>query len=73
MSLVKELQQLIQIDSHISGRVIAVSGSSIVVATTSGQMEVSAIGDLHIGDLVVVNADRATKKQRSGYGAAYFV
>ena len=71
MSLIKELQHLIQTDSPISGRVIAVSGNNVVVSTSSGQMEVSANGDLRIGDLVTVDTGRTTKKQRSGGAKIY--
>jgi hypothetical protein len=73
MSLIKELQQLIQTDSPISGRVIAVSGNNVVVAIASGQMEVSANGDLSIGDLVTVDSGQATKKQRGNDSTVYFV
>ena len=66
MSLIKELQQLIQTDIPISGRVISVSGTSVGVATASGQMEMSATENLVSGDLVTVDAGRATKKQRNG-------
>jgi hypothetical protein len=65
MSLIKELQRLVQTDGTVAGRVISVSGSSVVVATASGQMEVSANGDIRIGDLVTVDTGRATKKQRN--------
>ena len=64
MSIIKELQQLIQTDSPVSGRVISVSNTNVVVATASGQMEVSASSDLRIGDMVIVDAGLAIKKQR---------
>ncbi|MBF0445768.1 MAG: hypothetical protein HQL68_09260 [Magnetococcales bacterium] len=73
MSLIRELQQLVQTDSPISGRVISVSGINVVVATASGQMEVGANGDLSVGDLVVVEAGLARKKQRGGDDTVYFV
>ena len=73
MSLVKELQQLIQTDGVVTGRVISVIGTSVVVATSSGQMEVSANGDLSVEDLVTVDAGRATKKQRGDDCTVYFV
>jgi hypothetical protein len=73
MSLIRELQQLIKTNNHISGRVISVSGTRAVVATASGQMEVSANGDLHVGDLVAVDTGQATKKQRGGDSTVYFV
>ena len=73
MSLIKELQQLIQTDSPISGRVIAISGANVVVATASGQMEVSSTYDLRIGDLVTVYTGWATKKQRNGDTQVFLV
>ena len=73
MSLIKELQRLVQLDSPVSGRVISVSGNSVVVSTDSGQTEVSANGDLHVGDLVAVDTGQATKKQRGGDSTVYFV
>jgi hypothetical protein len=73
MSLIKELQQLIKTDGEVAGRVIAASDTSVVVATASGQIEVSANGDLRIGDLVTVDAGRATKKQRNGDAQVFLV
>jgi hypothetical protein len=73
MSLIKELQQIIQTDGVVTGRVISVSGTSVVVATASGQIEVSADGDLRIGDLVTVDTGRATKKQRNGDTQVFLV
>ena len=73
MSIIKKLQQIIQTDRLVSGRIIAVSGTSMVVATTSGQIEVSATGDLQVGDLVTVDTGQATKKQRGGDSQVYFV
>jgi hypothetical protein len=73
MSLVKELQRLVQSSTHVSGRVVSVSGTKVLVATASGQMEVSANGDLFVGDLVTVNSSRATKKQRSGHVSIFTV
>jgi hypothetical protein len=73
MSMIKDLQRLIQTDEAISGRVISVSGTSVVVATSSGQIEVSANGDLQVGDLVTVDAGWATKKQLGGGTKIYSV
>jgi hypothetical protein len=73
MSLIKELQQLIQTDGAVAARVISVSDTGVVVATAAGQMEVSANGCLHVGDLVTVDAGQATKKQRYSNGTAFFV
>jgi hypothetical protein len=73
MSMIKKLQQLIQTDSPVSGRIIAVSATSVVVATSSGQIEVSANDDLQVGDLVTVDSGQATKKQRGGNVPTYSV
>ena len=73
MSLVKELQRIVQTGIPISGRVISVSGAKAVVATASGQMEVSANGDLQPGDQVTIESGIATKKQRGGDIQVYFV
>jgi hypothetical protein len=73
MSLVKELQQLVQTEIPVSGRVISVSGSKVIVATASGQMEVSANGNLQPGDQVTIEAGMATKNQRGGETLVYFV
>ncbi len=73
MSLVKDLQRLIQNDSSISGRVISVSGTNVVVSTAYGHMEVSKNGELRTGDLVTVEAGRATKKQRNGDTQVFLV
>jgi hypothetical protein len=73
MSLVKELQQLVQNGITVSGRVISVSEAKAVVATAYGQMEVSANGDLQPGNQVTIEAGMATKKQRGGEVPLYFV
>jgi hypothetical protein len=49
MSLIKELQQLIQTSGPISGLVISVADTCVVVATASGQIEVSATVLLYRG------------------------
>jgi hypothetical protein len=73
MSVIKELQRLIRTGAPVSGRVVSVSSTSVVVATGSGQVEVLGIGDFTPGDLVVVEAGRATKRQRGGGVPVYFV
>jgi hypothetical protein len=73
MSLVKELKRLMQTNGLMSGRVTSVSGTNITVSTASGQIEVSANGNLYVGDLVTVDAGRATKEQRGGDATVYFV
>ena len=72
MSLIKELQKLVQPGGPVTGRVLSVSSDDVVVSTASGQIEVSANGTLHPGDLVTVDAGRATKKQRTGSTPVYF-
>jgi hypothetical protein len=73
MSLLKNLQQLVQTGAPLSGRVISVSGTKAVVATASGKMEVSTNGDLQPGDQVTIEAGLATKKQRGGDTRVYYV
>ena len=73
MSLIKELKRLVQTDVKVSGRVVAVSDTSVMVATASGQIEVSVNGDVSVGDLVTVNAGQATKKQRGGDRSVFLV
>jgi hypothetical protein len=73
MSLVKELQRLVQSGTPVSGRVVSVSGTKAVVATASGQMEVAANGILQSGDQVIIEAGMATKRQRGGETRVYFV
>jgi hypothetical protein len=73
MSLVNKLQRLIQTDGEIAGRVISVSDTSVVVATASGQIEISANKGLHTGDLVTIDAGIAIKKQRGGDATVYLV
>jgi hypothetical protein len=73
MSLVEEIQRLVKTETPLAGRVISVSGSKVVVATASGQMEVSTNGDLQPGNQVIIEAGMATKKQRGGDVPVYFV
>jgi hypothetical protein len=73
MSLVKELQRLVQAGPPLSGRVISVSETKVVVATSSGQIEVSANGVLLPGNMVTIESDIATKKQRGGEVQVYYV
>jgi hypothetical protein len=73
MSLVKELQRLVKTETLLAGRVVSVSESKVVVATASGQMEVSANGNLQPGDQVIIETGMATKKQRGGETRVYFV
>jgi hypothetical protein len=73
MSLIKELQQLIQTDREVAGRVILVSGTSMVIATASGQIEVPSDFNLQPGDLVTVENGRVAKKQRDNDAPVFFV
>ena len=73
MSLVEEIQRLVKTETPLAGRVISVSGSKVVVATASGQMEVSANGILQPEDQVTIETGIATKKQRGGEIRVYFV
>ena len=73
MSLIKELQRLVRADGPIFGQVISASDTNAVVATASGQMEVSSDSNLQAGDLVTVENGRATKKQRGSNIPTYSV
>jgi hypothetical protein len=73
MSLIKELQRLVQPDGPVAGRVLSVSGDKAMVSTASGQMEISASGILKVGDLVSVDISQATKKQRGSNTKKIFV
>jgi hypothetical protein len=73
MSLIKELQQLIQTDSPISARVISVSDGLACVSTPSGIVEVPTDENLQTGDVVTIQNGRAVKKQRGGDAPVYFV
>jgi hypothetical protein len=73
MSLIKELQQLIQTGGTVAGQVISVSDTGVVVATASGQIEISANKGLRTGDLVTIDDGIAIKKQRGGDATVYLV
>ena len=72
MSLVNELRDLMQSEHAVSGRVIAMFGDRVRIATASGQVEVGHEGELKIGDQVTVQNNRAIKQQRST-GKIFFV
>jgi hypothetical protein len=73
MSIIKELQRLVKTDGEVVGRVVSVSDTGVVVATASGQIEVSANRNLSVGDLVTVVSGQATKKQSGGETPVHFV
>ena len=72
MSLVNELRDLMQSERTVAGRVVAVSGGVVRVATASGVLEV--LGDnLNTGDAVTVQNGMATKKRLDSGGPVFFV
>ena len=60
-------------DGAVAGRVISVFSTGVVVATTSGQVEVLSNGDLYVGDQVTIEAGVAMKKQRGGETPIFYV
>ena len=73
MSKLTELRNLIQGDQAVAGRVVAVSGDRVQVATSSGVVEVTADANLKTGDAVTVQNGRAVKKRLDGDTTAFFV
>ena len=73
MSQIKKLQRLIQSDGSVAGQVISVSGTSTMIATASGQMEVPSDSNLQPGDLVTVENGLVAKKQRGSNVPTYSV
>lgn len=73
MSLVKELRDLMRSERSVTGRVIAVSGGMVRVATPSGVMEVAGESGLQTGDAVIVQNGRAVKKRLDGDVPIFFV
>ena len=73
MSLIKDLQKLVQSGVPVSGRVISVSNTGVVVSTASGQLEVFTDGELRPGDLVIVESGRAVKKRNITVGKTFYV
>ena len=73
MSKLTELRNLIQGDNSVSGRVVAVSGDRVWVATHSGVMEVSGGTNLKTGDVVTVHNGWAVKRQKGSEAPVFLV
>lgn len=72
MSLLDDLQSILAPDQQTPGRVVAVRGATVRVATNLGLVEATALEDLVLGDLVVLRERRAEKMNR-GLGRVFFV
>ena len=59
---VHDLQRLIASQRPVAGRVVAITGGMVRVATAQGMVEVSGSG-LVVGDRVVVRDGKATRIQ----------
>ena len=73
MSKLTELRNLIQGDQSVSGRVVAVSGDRVRVATSFGVLEVAGGANLKPGYAVTVQSGRALKKRLDGDAPVFFV
>ncbi|ABK45290.1 hypothetical protein Mmc1_2797 [Magnetococcus marinus MC-1] len=69
---VHDLQQLIASQRPVSGRVVAVTGGMVRVATAQGVMEVSGSG-LAVGERVVVRDGKAARIQGQQTVPVHFV
>ncbi len=72
MSAIDDLRRLFNDNQPVSGRAVSVTGSGVRVATRSGIVEASHDGTLMVGDVVVIQAGLAVKKQR-GDAPVFFV
>ena len=69
---VHDLQRLIASQRPVAGRVVAISGSMVRVATAQGVVEVSGSG-LAVGDRVVVRNGVAVKMHGAPGSPPHFV
>ena len=69
---VHDLQRLIASQRPVSGRVVAVSGGMVRVATAQGVVEVSGAG-LAVGDRVVVQNGTARRMTKQKTAQVYCV
>ena len=67
-----DLQRLVISRKSISGRVVAVTGDMVRVATAQGVMEIAGDG-LTVGDRVVVRDGAAVKIQSASGSQIHFV
>ncbi|OSM07645.1 hypothetical protein [Magnetofaba australis] len=69
---VHDLQRLIASQQPVSGRVVAITGGTVRVATAQGVVEVSGAG-LSVGDQVVVKNGKVDKIRQNGAANILFV
>ncbi|MBF0263476.1 MAG: hypothetical protein HQL97_16750 [Magnetococcales bacterium] len=72
MSLLDDLQTILAPDQQTPGRVVAVRGTVVRVATSQGLVEATTLEELVVGDLVVIR-DRRVEKMNRGLGRVFFV
>ena len=58
-----DLQRLVANRPPVSGRVVAVTGGMVRVATTKGMVEIAGDGVLQVGDRVIVWNGKAVRVQ----------
>ena len=68
-----DLQRLVASRRVISGRVVAVTGGMVRVATAQGVVEVAGDGVLQVGDRVTIRNGKATKIQVRNTPSIHFV
>ena len=68
-----DLQRLVASRRVISGRVVAVTGGMVRVATAQGVVEVAGDGVLQVGDRVTIRNGKATKIQGRNTPSIHFV
>ena len=67
-----DLQRLVVSRKSISGRVVAVTGGMVHVATAQGVLETPGDG-LTVGDRVIIQDGKAVKRQNQQGVSSYFV
>ena len=68
-----DLQRLIASRRAISGRVVAITGNMVRVATAHGVMEAPGDGGLQIGDRVMVRNGKAVLVQKQQDASVHYV
>ncbi len=68
-----DLQRLVTSRRAISGRVVAISGGMVRVATAQGVVEVSGNGALQVGDRVTIRNGKAVRVQGQQNASIHFV
>ena len=68
-----DLQRLLARRQSVTGRVVALNGGMVRVATAQGIVEVSADAGLAVGERVAVRNGRAIKEQGSADAPVFWV